>query len=372
MSKKAFRLLGFVLLLCVLLLCGCAQKKEAAIPDVTAQPTPAPTPVPPPPPTSYTLAAESPEDILALASQENLQRVDGTKSREYAALAELQALRPDCDVRWVYPFQGTDYPSSTTELSVSDLNGLEDAIRYLPKLERIDLSTSDATLADLDRFDAVRPGIFYLWNFDFGGYHLRTDISVFSTMRDGYGRRYTDAELYPILKYCRHLKALDLGHNALSDVSLIGELSDLEVLVLSGNPITDARPLGNLSNLRYLELFACPEITDFSFLNRLTRLEDLNLCYDSCTDLSFLGSMPNFRFGSFKYSGISAENFKEWQAKLPEATLVFWDFSDNSFDGGWRDSARSYQVRTAFSAWRHIREYRGIGDFDMSPGKYYY
>ncbi len=374
MSKKTFMLL-WVILLCVLL-CGCG-KQEAEAPAVTAQPTPTatpePTPVPTPAPTTWTITDESADQILTLAEIPSLVHIDATKSQEYDALLQLHKLLPNCDIRWSYTFQGKSYSSSTRELKVTDLTGLEDAIRYLPKLETIDLTETDAVLEDLDRFDAVRPGIFYLWNFRFNGFKMNTDIRVFSTLRDGTGRRFTDKELYPIVKYCRHLKALDLGHNQLSDLSSIGELKELEVLILSGNPIEDASPLGNLKNLSYLELFMCPNIRDFSFLSQLTKLQDLNLCYDfGCTNLSFLGSMPGLRFGSFKLTGVTPEDFKTWQEKMPESVLVYWDGNLDSSASGWHDTARSIQVRRAFNGWRHISEYRGIGDLDLVPGKYFY
>ena len=50
-----------------------------------------------------------------------------------AVAGRLRELLPDCEIRWEYEFQGVRYPSDTTELKVTDLTGLEDALRYLKK-----------------------------------------------------------------------------------------------------------------------------------------------------------------------------------------------------------------------------------------------
>jgi len=360
--KKGIVLLLTLLALC--LLCGCGVAGAASTP--TSEPTAAPTPEPTPLPTSWTITDESPEEILALAELPTLREIDATASREYDALVKLQALLPSCDIRWNYEFQGTLYPSdTTTSLTVTDLTGLEDAIRYLPLVDYIDLIDAGATVEDLDRFDAIRPGIFYYWEFCHDGWYIRTDIRVYSSLRDAIIHRFTSEELYPMLKYCRHLRALDLGHNAIDDVSLVGELKELEVLILADNPIVDASPLGNLENLTYLELFMCHEIEDFSFLNRLTKIREINLCYDEgVTSLDFLGNMPEFCFGLFKYSGVSTEEFNAWQARLPEANMVLWDGNIESCDSGWRDTQRNYQIRYAFACWPQVVEYRSFDDVD--------
>ena len=365
-------LLPLALLLAALLLCGCGAKPAAPAPT----PTPEPTPEPTPPPANLTLTTESAEEILALADIPSLESVDAAGSREYDALLKLRELRPDLDLRWTYSFQGKDYPSNTTELTVTDITGLEDAIRYLPEVNYIDLIASDATVEDLDRFDAIRPDIFYYWSFPFtdihGTYMMRTDLQVYSTLQinsaeDGGGR--TDEQLYPLLKYCKRLKQLDLGHNDMTDksVRLIGELTDLEVLILGDNPnLTDLSPLKNLTKLTFLEIFLNHDVQNFDFLYSLTSLDMLEACYcDHLTELDFLANMPNFKVGMFKYSGVSQEEFLEWEAKLPEgAWMVFWDGDIFSCSSGWRDLSKTNQIQVADSSWRYITDYRHYDDID--------
>lgn len=353
-------------LFCALCLCACGQEAPAE---------PRPSPSSSPAATEYVISAqESTEDILALASVPSLEEIDGRQSREYEALLSLYKARPDCRVLWNYEFQGTEYPNTTQELKVTELEGLEDALRYLPELNYVDVIDSPASVEDLDRYSAIRPDIFYYWSFVHDGFTIRTDIQCYSTLRDVDYHRFTDDELYPMLKYCKRLKALDLGHNDLTDLSLIGELSELEVLILADNPnLVDASPLANLENLIYLEFFMNHKVEDYSFLNSLTKIRDLNLCYcDNLGNLDFLENMPEISFCMFKYSGIDQETADHWQQQYPEANFVLYDGNIHSCDSGWRDTERNAKIRYAFTCWRHVMEYNHYDDvlFDFNGYNY--
>ncbi len=356
---KKFTVLA--LLLALLFCGGCAASQPEPTPEPTAEPTPMPT--------EYVLSGkESWADVVALQAIPTLRHVDGRASRQYDALLQLQELLPDCEVSWEYELQGVKYPKDTTELTVTDLTGLEDAIRYLPELNYINLIDSPATVEDLDRYSAINPDIFFYWSFEHDGFTIRTDIQVYSSLRDLNYHRFTDEEMYPMLKYCKNLKALDLGHNDIRDLSLIGELKDLEVLIIADNPnLVDASPLANLENLVYLEFFMNHKVENFDFLYSLTKLRDLNLCYcDYLTELDFLGNMPNMGFGMFKFCNVSHEELAYWQEQLPDAYLTTYDGSIHSCEGGWRDTVRNGQIRYAFAAWRHVVDYRTYSDVDFN------
>ena len=312
------------------------------------------------------LGGESAGEILALAQRPELQYIDATASTEYEALLRLREKLPDCEIRWEYEFQGVRYPSDTTELKVTDLTGLEEALRYLPALTDVDLLEADAKLEDLDRFDEIRPDIFWLWEFTFQGWQrIRTDIRVYSSL-NGYQTTRSLDYYYPIVKYCKHLRALDLGHNSITDITPIGELKELEVLILADNFITDASPLAGLHNLVFLELFMNYGIEDYSFLNELTQLKDLNLCYCRTLEhLDFLENMPALEFAMFKRTAVSPEEFAQWQERLPDARLVLADGDIESSGSGWRMAGRNKQVRTAFTHWRDIVHYEHYNEFDF-------
>lgn len=323
------------------------------------------SPEPSPADLERTVTDESAEEILALAQIEGLQRVDASASTEYEALLQLQELLPDCDVYWEVEFQGERYPNDTTELKVTDMTGLEDVLRYLPALTDVDLLEAGATIEDLDRFDAIRPDIFWLWEFRFDWYKIRTDTRVYSSLL-GYNTRFDLDHYYPIVKYCKHLRALDLGHNAITDLSMIGDLQELEVLILADNHITDCSPIGRLHNLVFLELFMNYSIEDYSFLNELTNMKDLNLCYCKTLDhLDFLENMPNLEFAMFKRTAISEEDLDPWREKMPDTIFVYYDGNPESSGSGWRLAGRNKQIRTAFAHWYNIVRYEHYNDFDF-------
>ena len=354
--KRLLSILSALLLCLALCACGRAAAPE---PAPTLEPTPEPTPAP----TEYTITDESAEEILALAEIPSLRRIDAEGCREYEALLALREALPDCEIRWAVEVQGQKYPSDTRELKLSSLEGAEEALRALPELETLDLLEAGAELADLDRLSAIRPDVFYLWEFPFRGFTIRTDIECYSTLQDIGFTRADDEAFYPLLKYCKHLKALDLGHNGITDVSMIGEMKDMEVLILADNPIVDASPLGKLKKLVYLELFLCHDIQDFSFLNELTELTDLNLCYDeNCTSMDFLEHMPKMRFLLVKYAGISQSEFNRWAERLPEVEMVYWDGDRESCNSGWRDTHRNYQIRFCFSNWPNLVSFTHYDD----------
>lgn len=357
-------------LLCLILVVFCACGRDSQPPAATPEPTPTPTP----PPTEMVLGDESAAEILALADIPSLQRVDGTASHEYAALLELSHSRPDCEVFWNYEFEGTVYPSTATELKAQGLDGLEDAVRYLPALTYIDVIDTPATVEDLDRYYEINPDAFYYWSFVHDGFTIRTDIQVYSSLRDAIIHRFTSEELYPMLKYCKHLKALDLGHNDLTDIYWIGQLKELEVLILADNPnLVDASPLGNLENLIYLEFFMNHGVEDFSFLNNLTKMRDLNLCYtDHIGEMEFLANMPDITFLMVKYSDCTSDTFKYWQAQYPDAIMVFYDGDIHSCNSGWRDTQRNYQIRYAFGNWRHVLDYNHYDDVSFNFDDFVY
>ena len=69
-------------------------------------------------------------------------------------------------------------------------------------------------------------------------------------------------------------------------------LSSMTQLDLGGNRITDISILGSLTNLTTLNLCG-NRITDISILGSLTNLTTLNLCGNRITDISILGSLTN-------------------------------------------------------------------------------
>ena len=183
--------------------------------------------------------------------------------------------------------------SDTDELI--DLNGdatvvresdLEILIRLVPGVKKIILS-AHRNLSNKQMIPIIEkyPEIEFVWLMNLGGaYRLASDVSAYSTNKtEDEGHRLRSDEL-DVLKYARNLKALDLGHSAITSLDFLKGM-DLELLILAENNITDISVLAEMPHLQYLELFR-NHITDLSPLAACTELVDLNLAITRVTDLT--------------------------------------------------------------------------------------
>ncbi len=320
-------------------------------------PAPAPTPEPTPAPTEYTITVESAEEIAALGEISTLRHIDATASREYEALAKLRAALPECEMDWVYELNGVEYPGDTEELTVETLDGLEDALRYLPDIRFVDMLACEVTTDDIDRYMDINPDADYLWWVKFGRWVVRSDIQIFSSMRTTDNHYYTNEELYPLLHYCKKMRALDLGHNALTDLTDIGNMTDLQVLIIADNEyLTDLSPLKNLDKLYYLEMFLCINITDFSGLDGMVSMEDMNCRYCRyLDDPSFLANMPNLRMLYCANTGLGLREIAPYRIEGCSYETASEDYS--SVYHGWRATDRNIAIRHLFHHFEDVKEF---------------
>lgn len=320
-------------------------------------PAPAPTPEPTPAPTEYTITVESAEEIAALGEISTLRHIDATASREYEALAKLRAALPECEMDWVYELNGVEYPGDTEELTVETLDGLEDALKYLPDIRFVDMLACEVTTDDIDRYMEINPDADYLWWVKFGRWVVRSDIQIFSSMRTTDNHYYTNEELYPLLHYCKKMRALDLGHNALTDLTDIGNMTDLQVLIIADNEyLTDLSPLKNLDKLYYLEMFLCINITDFSGLDGMVSMEDMNCRYCRyLDDPSFLANMPNLRMLYCANTGLGLREIAPYRIEGCSYETASEDYS--SVYHGWRATDRNIAIRHLFHHFEDVKEF---------------
>lgn len=320
-------------------------------------PLSAPTPEPTPAPTEYTITGESAEEIAALGEISTLRHIDATASREYEALAKLRAALPECEMDWVYELNGVEYPGDTEELTVETLDGLEDALRYLPDIRFVDMLACEVTTDDIDRYMEINPDADYLWWVKFGRWVVRSDIQIFSSMRTTDNHYYTNEELYPLLHYCKKMRALDLGHNALTDLTDIGNMTDLQVLIIADNEyLTDLSPLKNLDKLYYLEMFLCINITDFSGLDGMVSMEDMNCRYCRyLDDPSFLANMPNLRMLYCANTGLGLREIAPYRIEGCSYETASEDYS--SVYHGWRATDRNIAIRHLFHHFEDVKEF---------------
>ena len=168
-------------------------------------------------------------------------------------------------------------------------NQFYDFLEQLPNLKRVDMFSTRIIRSRIEELTERFPDVEFGWTMAIGEHDVRTDAVAFTTAHSDRSARHK-AEDFSVLKYCKNLVALDIGHNGVKDLSFLYDLPNLRILILVDNKFQDITPVGSLTNLEYLELFY-NDIRDVSALTSLINLKDLNLGFNRITDISPLESM---------------------------------------------------------------------------------
>jgi Leucine-rich repeat (LRR) protein len=96
---------------------------------------------------------------------------------------------------------------------------------------------------------------------------------------------------------CLDLRSRDINNEQLAQMVASGEIPrDVTKLNLSFNEqITDITPLGELTNLKNLSLFCC-EVCDITPLSSLVNLEELDLECTNVVSIEPLGTLTKLRY----------------------------------------------------------------------------
>jgi len=236
-------------------------------------------------------------------------------------------------------------------VSNSEYSQFYDFLGQLPSLKRVDMFSTRIPRKRINELAEKFPQIEFGWTMAVGNHSVRTDDVAFSTSHSDRATRHGTEE-FSVLKYCKNLVALDIGHNAVKDLSFLYDLPQLKILILVDNQFQDITPVGSLTELEYLELFY-NDIRDVSALTTLTNLKDLNLGFNRIEDISPLEGMTWLerlwvpQFNSHNPSNKpDPEAVEKLTAALPD-TLV--DTTAKSSIGNyWRDHIRYKNMRRIF------------------------
>lgn len=266
-------------------------------------------------------------------------------------LAQVLSALPGTTIFCMTDLLETAVDTSSSELDLSG-QALDDAdlfrstLSCFPRLnwlEMCDCPGADNVL--MESLCAEFPDIRFVWRVHFGTWSLRTDALAFSTLNSNDSKRY-DSREYSVLRYCTDLRALDLGHNVITDISFLESMTDLKILILADNEISDISPLTNLKKLEYVELFM-NNIVDFSPLSGLDRLLDLNLCHNKAVDASPLKSLTQLERLWLSYNReMPSSETEALQEALPNTLCNFTIFY--STHGNWRHHPRYAVVKYIF------------------------
>ena len=167
-----------------------------------------------------------------------------------------------------------------------------------------------------------------VWQVHFGKYSVRSDTDTIRAVKNVF-----DSTCYN-LRYCNEVKYMDLGHNdTLSDLSFVGFMPELEILIASGCSVSDLSGFENCKNLKFLELAYCGKLSDISPLAGCESLTDLNLFGTKVSSLVPLDGLPleHFMCAHARVPASEQEQFKEIH---PDCWTTF--NASGPYGKGWR------------------------------------
>ncbi len=229
-------------------------------------------------------------------------------------------------------------------VKVTSLAKLEGFLDQLPALQKCDMFETTMTLEWADELSRRYPDVEFGWTFvitcnNKGPHVIRTDMTVFSTLHNNKSTAHTSRD-FECLKYCRHMLALDLGHNGLTSLDFLKYMPELRVLIIGRNQINDISAVGHCTKLEYLEAFS-NRIGSVAPLLNCTNLMDLNIPNNRISDIELLGQIKslrrvwafNYAWSTMDRSLVEANVKSALRSALPGCTF---DWTSSGTGGTWR------------------------------------
>lgn len=186
---------------------------------------------------------------------------------------------------------------------------------YLPELRYLSFDRCDTTDEIVNQLRDDFPDVKIAWRIFFKGFSCMTDVEKIWAI----GSLYTsDCD---VLKYCRDVKYLDLGHNNIKYIDFVKDMDKLEVLILSMGTLRDLSPLEGHTALEYLEV-TCSFFSDLSPLASCTGLKHLEISLDhNITDITPLYGLDLERFYSLYNNNVPSSQYEEFAALHPDCEI---------------------------------------------------
>ncbi len=315
------------------------------------------------------------EEIANLALFDNLQTVDARGCTRYEALAQAAADLPGVSVVWSVPFGpveglSTDEVLDFARTPVTDIEELDKAfenLRHLPSLTRVDMCGCGVPSEQMAKWRDKYPQYKFVWEITITlgkeEIVIPTDIKVFSSLRTPYGPQGTQETYKEIFLYCTDLVALDLGHNRISDVSLITNLKKLQAVILMDNPIKDFSPLGELPELVFAEINKT-KFKDLSFVKGCPKLMHLDISETPTKNISMLHECKNLEYLVLVLGNVKQHEYDALKKNLPGCTIA-WVYADYY---AVRNSPLRSAYRNAFTNYTKIETFNDWTDYSFVDG----
>ena len=213
-----------------------------------------------------------------------------------------------------------------------------------------------------------------VWRVFFSPFSCMTDIETIWASVD------LRDETCSSLKYCTKVKNLDIGHSAMTDLSFLDYMPDLEVLIIACSDFEDISHVASCKNLKYLEVCECFRLKDLSPIAELKNLEHLNVGDLMVSDISCLHNLTECK----NLKRFYAPNMRNMELDMDKEAAIFqrllpgveMDFSKTymglgSLNGHWR-YVEGFNGGTFTEPYRKIREIFRYEDGALSQPRLLY
>lgn len=263
-------------------------------------------------------------------------------------LCTWKATYPETIFVWSFEVFGVPVTSLSTELILNDIpmtstDEIDKAMAAFYNMEKVEMCHCGISNEDMWALRQRHPETKFVWMVLIGYKEIRTDITTFMPYKLGYGEGGFGNKHAANLRYCTDIIVMDIGHMGVTDYSFMEHMTKMEYLILADTKGTDFSVIANMKELKYLEVF----ITKFDqaeVLTGLTKLVDLNIGTSLLDNIEPLTRMPwleNLWLPATPY--VSMEERAQLAEALPNTRIVYGGIG--STDLGWRETPNYYKMR---------------------------
>ncbi|MGI5976964.1 MAG: leucine-rich repeat domain-containing protein [Candidatus Limivicinus sp.] len=301
---------------------------------------------------SFISSGEFERALPYLACMKNLKSIElgdeGSTELSWDEIGSLEKACPGAEIGYKFTLYDKSFSLNDELLDLSGTavtdhgEALLQVLPYLSHCKTLDMDSGPILdpgmkLSD-DEMENIRekfPEIDVIWRIWFGTlYSVRTDTERILASKPTVGGTVNNIEAAK-LGYCRKLKYLDLGHNeAITDISFVSSMPELEVFIISMNPVADLSPLADCPKLEYFEC-SSTYVNDVSPLKDAKALRHLNISCTAVEDISPLYGLSELeRFWIGSLTPVPPEQVAEMQEAAPNCKIS--TASDDPHGDYWR------------------------------------
>lgn len=281
---------------------------------------------------------------LTALTEVQLMPKEETSTLTPADVKLLMDAAPEAEIFYSFQLFGKTITTSDERVEFTRVNigdqGVEQvrqALEILPHCNYFLMDCCDVSDEVLASLRDEYPEKNIVWRiFYAGGQSCLTDVTVFRTIGDLYDSNVKQ------LKYLKDVVYMDIGHcYHLTDISFIGYMPKLKVLIMSDCHTPNLEPLRVCKELEWLEIVNCNQVTDLSPLADCVSLRGVNMSFlFGADDLSPLYGLENLERLFMGRNDLPQETIDEARAALPNCWVT--DKSESvqwisfNYSIGWR------------------------------------